>query len=160
MATEKQIRANRINSLRGGVKTAEGKAAVRLNAVSHGFFSKDVVLPGEDQRLLIDLRESLTAEVKPVGEMETLLLEMIISASWRIRRILNYEQKNARSAIDYRYSINDKIIHYIQTLQRQVYRAMHELERLQSARIKAAGPAPGTGSIVSAISSPDNPTEK
>lgn len=48
MTTEKQIEANRLNALKGGVKTGQGKAAVRLNAVSHGLLSKEVLLPGED----------------------------------------------------------------------------------------------------------------
>jgi hypothetical protein len=56
VSSEKQIQANRINALKGGVKTAEGKAAVRLNAVSHGFFSNSVLLPGEDRHLLEELR--------------------------------------------------------------------------------------------------------
>ena len=47
MTSEKQILANRLNALKAGVKTEEGKAAVRLNAVTHGFFSKAVLAPGE-----------------------------------------------------------------------------------------------------------------
>jgi len=43
MTTEKQIQANRLNALKGGVKTEEGKAAVRLNAPSHGFFCNEVL---------------------------------------------------------------------------------------------------------------------
>jgi hypothetical protein len=72
MATEKQIRANRLNALKGGVKTEEGKAAVRLNAVSHGFFCNEVLLPGEDAGLLNALSEKYMSELQPVGELETL----------------------------------------------------------------------------------------
>jgi hypothetical protein len=34
MASEKQIQANRLNALKGGVKTEEGKAVIRLSALS------------------------------------------------------------------------------------------------------------------------------
>ena len=46
MASEKQIAANRENATKAGVKTPEGKLAVKLNAVSHGIFSKEALLPG------------------------------------------------------------------------------------------------------------------
>ena len=59
MSSEKQIAANRQNALKAGVKTAQGKLAVRLNAVSHGLFTKDVLLPGEDAKLLAKLRDNM-----------------------------------------------------------------------------------------------------
>jgi hypothetical protein len=43
LAAEKQIQANRLNGLKGGVKTMEGKAVSRMNALSHGFFCNDVL---------------------------------------------------------------------------------------------------------------------
>ena len=39
MASEKQIAANRLNGLKGGVKTLAGKAISCLNAVSHGMYA-------------------------------------------------------------------------------------------------------------------------
>jgi hypothetical protein len=154
MTNAKQIQANRINAVKGGVKTDAGKAKSRLNAVSHGFFSKELVLPGEDERLLSELRDNLFAEVQPAGEMERLFLEIIISAVWRIKRLLNFERKNVRLSTDYRYPTPDKIMQYINTLQRQIYKAIHELERLQNARIKDAGSSAHIDSILNAISGP------
>ena len=40
MATIKQIKANRKNAIKGGVKTKEGKAISSQNATKYGFFSK------------------------------------------------------------------------------------------------------------------------
>jgi hypothetical protein len=159
MTTEKQIQANRINALKGGVKTEAGKQKVRLNAVTHGFFSNDILFPGEDRQYLIDLRERLTAEVQPVGEIETLLLETFILGYWRIKRLVDYEKRNVRLSNDYRYSLPEKIMRYINTLQRQNYRAVHELEKRQKARLKASCPPPDIASIVAAISNPDNRPE-
>jgi hypothetical protein len=98
MASEKQIAANRQNAFKAGVKTAQGKLAVRLNAVSHGLFTQDVLLPGEDAKLLAKLRDNMHAELKPVGELETILVERIISSAWRLKRTLHSEQTYGRPA--------------------------------------------------------------
>ena len=98
MASEKQIAANRENAVNAGVKSPEGKMAVRLNAVSHGLFSKESLLPGEDADLLAQLRNNCLAELNPVGELETILVERIISSTWRLRRALRTEQTYGRPA--------------------------------------------------------------
>ncbi len=159
MATEKQIQANRINALKGGVKTEQGKGKIRLNAVSHGFFSKDLLLPGEDLHLLAELRERLTAEVQPEGEMETLLLELIISSCWRIKRLAAYEKNNVGISTDYLDPLPEKILHYTNTLERQLYKAIHELEKLHNTRLKAECHSPDIASIISAISNPASQPE-
>ena len=88
MTSDKKAEANRRNALKStGPKTPEGKAAVRLNAVKHGLLSQDVLLPGEDDAALRELGERLIAELKPEGELEHLLLERIIAAYWRLRRL-------------------------------------------------------------------------
>ncbi len=147
MATEKQIQANRLNALKGGVKTAEGKMAVRLNAVTHGFFSKDLLIPGEDLAMMDDLRENYISELEPVGELETLLVERIVSSAWRLRRLVrsekalyyihNYKAGDSSETIrliDYTHESLPSYMRYEVTLERHVYRAMHELERLQKMR--------------------------
>lgn len=110
--------------------------------------------------MLNELREKLTAEVQPVGEVETLLLEIIISASWKIKRLFTYERKNARFSADYRYQMPDKMMRYTAALQRQIYKAIHELERLHNKRIETEGNSFDIDSIISAISNSDILTEK
>jgi hypothetical protein len=70
-----------------GPKTPEGKAAIRLNAVRHGLLSREVLLPGEDEDTLRELNERLRDELQPVGEMESLLVDRIVTAYWRLRRL-------------------------------------------------------------------------
>jgi hypothetical protein len=70
-----------------GVKTPEGKAAARLNAVKHGLFSEQLLLLGEDEEALRELSEHLRAELRPVGYLENLLVKRIIAACWRPRRL-------------------------------------------------------------------------
>src|SRR5215208_389152 len=91
MASRKQIQANRQNALKStGPKTPEGKDTARLNATKHGLLSQEV-LPGEDEETRKELAERLRAELQPVGEMESLLVERIIDATWRLRRLSRVE---------------------------------------------------------------------
>ena len=88
MTSEKKAQANRRNALKStGPKTPEGKAAVRLNALRHGLRSEKILLPGEDEEALRELGERLRNELQPAGELENLLVDRIISAYWRLRRL-------------------------------------------------------------------------
>src|SRR5215211_4673 len=88
MASKKQIEANKRNALKStGPKTPKGKALARLNATKHGLLSQEVLLPEEDEDALKELAERLRAELQSVGEMESLLVERIISSTWRLRRL-------------------------------------------------------------------------
>jgi hypothetical protein len=88
MTSEKKAQANRQNALKStGPKTPEGKDAVRLNAMKYGLLCQEVLLPGEDEEALRELSEHLWTELKPVGEMENLLVDRIIASHWRLRRL-------------------------------------------------------------------------
>ncbi len=88
MASEKQVRANRRNALKStGPKTPEGKATVSLNATRHGLLSKEILLPVEDEDAFVELAERLRQELRPVGELEALLVDRIVAAQWRLRHL-------------------------------------------------------------------------
>jgi hypothetical protein len=88
MTSDKKAEANRRNALKStGPKTPEGKDAVRLNALRHGLLSQEILLRGEDEEALRELDEHLRKELQPVGELENLLVDRIISAYWRLRRL-------------------------------------------------------------------------
>ena len=92
MTSDKQVQANRRNALKStGPKTPEGKVAVRMNAKTHGLRSQEVLLPGEDEEALKELDENLRAELQPVGEHENLLVDGIVAAHWRLRRLRRVE---------------------------------------------------------------------
>jgi hypothetical protein len=210
MASEKQVQANRRNALNStGPRSAEGKQRSRLNAVKHGLLSEFLLLPGEDPAALDELSAELRAELAPVGEQEELLVERMIGAAWRLRRLVKVETgifaahisrqrvTTARGkAAQYETSVltelrtsgvritdeaghkralaevaaagtlgdpevrelgqaflNDarhgdalsKLSRYESALERTFYTALRELERLQSARVRAL---PATGSEV------------
>jgi hypothetical protein len=88
VTSDKKAEANRRNALKStGPRTPEGKAAVRLNALKHGLLSEEILLPGEDEGALRELTERLKAELQPVGELENLLVDRIVAAYWRLRRL-------------------------------------------------------------------------
>jgi hypothetical protein len=160
MTSEKQIQANRRNTQKStGPNTPEGKSAVRHNALKHGLLAEDVLLLGEDRDELRELSERLIAELRPEGELEDSLVEQIIAARWRLRRlrlvetgIFNREISRATSgALAPTHSqttmlglsfIRDanganafsKLSRYEIPIERSFYRALHELQRLQAAR--------------------------
>jgi hypothetical protein len=92
MTSERQKSANRANALHStGPKTQEGKAAVRFNACRHGILARDVVLPGEDADAFEDLWDQVRADLSPVGPIEELLVDRIVNATWRLRRLARAE---------------------------------------------------------------------
>jgi hypothetical protein len=86
MSTEAQIKANRQNAKKStGPKTAEGKAAVSKNAVKHGLFT-DALIRGENPADYVVFHDEMLADLAPVGAVETMLAERVISLWWRLRR--------------------------------------------------------------------------
>jgi hypothetical protein len=173
MTTEKQIQANRLNAQKAGVKTEAGKAISRLNAITHGLLSQEALLPGEDGELYDNLRTKYMVELKPVGELETFLVERIVSSSWRLKRILQTEKKYSRNLsedengreirfVDYRNPSWQCAMKYEITLERQIYKAVKELERIQKIRLAAAdetSSVTGVQVIADNVILPDNTSQ-
>ncbi len=158
-ASLKKFEANRMNAL----KSARPKSAspCRLNATRHGVLSGEVLVRGENRKALKRLRDRFNAELAPVGIMEEILVDRIVSSVWRLKRCLRVERrviefKEADDELDTRFfnpagdsrkaegqkalrvtrdkERIDVILRYETTLERQIYRALHELIRLKCAR--------------------------
>jgi hypothetical protein len=87
MASAAQVLANRLNAQKStGPRTAEGKAVVSQNAVKHGLLAKEVVIKGEDPGEFGFYRDQMLGELAPVGQMEAVLAERVVSLSWRLQR--------------------------------------------------------------------------
>ena len=138
---------------RRGPRTAEGKARVRMNAVSHGISAQHAVIPGlERAEDWESHRAAILSSVAPDGALETALAERAAHALWRLRRVTAFEthaladrQVMATSADDpLRFAPRpediDKIVRYEAHLGRQFYQALHELEALQARRLGRAAP--------------------
>jgi hypothetical protein len=87
MATQAQILANRRNAQKStGPRTAGGKAVSAKNATKHGLFAQDNVVISENQADFDALRDEMVEELDPVGVMESILAERIVSLTWRLKR--------------------------------------------------------------------------
>jgi len=151
MTSKKQLIANRENGKLGGPKTEAGKAAVRLNSVTHGLLSKEVLLKGEDAAELNRLRNNFMAELAPEGELETMHVDLITACLWRLKRA--YIAETAMLNHDFNYymlhpevkpslNVKENLSRYETMIDRQMTRAIHELERKQRIRKGENTPAP------------------
>jgi len=88
MATQKQIEANRKNAARStGPKSEQGKAAVRYNALTHGFRSKELdLLPEEDAEGFQANLDAWFADYAPTNPTETRLVRQAAILSWKLDR--------------------------------------------------------------------------
>ena len=140
--SQKQLEANRQNAKLGGVKTEEGKAVSRYNALKHGLLSEKVLMKGEGQAELEELGQRIRGELKPRSEIEMLLTDRIVANFWRLKRAMTKEEKSVFS--DYGGMENDADIffRYETMLERGIYKALHELQRIQAARNGEKTPLP------------------
>jgi hypothetical protein len=87
MTTEARIIANRLNAQKStGPQTPQGKAVVSQNALKHGLSARHDVITSESQADFDLHRDALLAELHPIGPMESILADRIVSLSWRLKR--------------------------------------------------------------------------
>jgi hypothetical protein len=90
--SEKKRAANRANARKStGPRTPEGKARASLNAISHGLFCKDLVLPGESRETFDLLRRLWISSLNPQDTAELWLVDRIVAANWKLRRLQESE---------------------------------------------------------------------
>lgn len=161
MTTEKQIKANRRNAQRStGPKTPKGKATVAGNAVKHGLNGRDVVLSSEDGQLLGEMQVEMRLQFQPEGALETFLVKRVAAGIWRLHRLLRVEAAlfdepeafvfdeskglGARFRAQTRHGANSfaTLYRYESSIDRCLYRALHELQRLQATRMGEDVPPP------------------
>ena len=100
-----QVEANRTNCRKStGPKTAEGKAMSRMNAVKHGILSREVVLRGENrgerEREFESLYRWYREYLEPVGPLEEMLVERIVTTYWRLHRVVIAERGEITRSVD------------------------------------------------------------
>ena len=167
MTTVAKIESNRRNAQRStGPRTPKGKATSSQNALRHGLLSSQVALPDEDLEALGRFHKELVEQLDPSGPLEEVLAERIAGNAWRLRRVGRLEtgvlahrmidaqtdQTEARRDTDPIAAgvIRDaagadalsKLSRYERSLERGLYRALHELQRLQDTRSGRHVPPP------------------
>lgn len=94
MATKQQIEANRKNALKStGPNTLEGKEIASKNSFKHGLHVSDAVIGTENPDEFNKHRELIVKELAPVGPMESILAQRIITLSWRLKRTESIQTK-------------------------------------------------------------------
>jgi hypothetical protein len=84
----KQLRANRRNAQAStGPRTQDGKARSALNAVDHGIFCKELLMPGEDPLELQTFCDQLLNALQPRDALESSIAAQYVEAKWRMRRV-------------------------------------------------------------------------
>jgi hypothetical protein len=163
MTSEQQAEANRLNALKStGPRTAAGKAVVALNGIKHGLLSREVLIKGESEADLVDFGRRLRRQLAPVGELELLLLDRMVSNAWRLRRlvaveaaIFNNEYEPHQAFYNSGHGTMGTLSRYEVTLERSFYKALHELQRLQAARRGEQVPIPQVVDVEASVSGRD-----
>ena len=123
--------AARVNGAQSnGPVTAEGKAASAMNALRHGFTSKQVVLPGEDQAAFDRLRADCIKRFRPQGELETELVETIAASTWRLKRVMQMESNLLTGENTDPLKALSLLMRYENQLNRTLYKAIDQVKEL------------------------------
>lgn len=161
MSSEAQVAANRQNAAKStGPRTTAGKLACSGNALRHGVLSTVPVLPCEKAEEWEAHRNATVESLSPATYMEGVLADRIASTLWRLRRVNGYEVSathfRTQNPLDMELAASgygdgplilasdpvlERVQRYETHLERSLYRALHELERLQATRT-GSGSAP------------------
>ncbi len=162
MTTESQIQANRLNALKStGPKNAVNTS---FNALKHGLLSKELCVKrkwiNENPREYKQLLQFLLNDLKPTSVIESILVERIAQAYWRLRRVQRAEHAfmlandrsnkylfvtrteeekntlNQESMPAPPMGIADTLGRYETMLEKQIYRAINQLEKMRQEPVK------------------------
>jgi hypothetical protein len=84
-----------------GPRTRLGKERSKRNALKHGIFSKEVLLPGESQAEFDSLLRGLREHFQPVGKFEKDLVDLLALTRWHQRRVLIAETAEIQAGIEF-----------------------------------------------------------
>jgi hypothetical protein len=103
--TPEKLEANRRNAEKStGPKTENGKTVSKLNALKHGLLAQTVVVCGhklkESTNEFKKLCQDFYTDLNPVGPLEEMLVDQIISLTWRLRRARTAESGEIALSVD------------------------------------------------------------
>ena len=155
--SQKQLEANRKNAKLGGVKTIRGKNKIKYNAMKHGLLAKQIIVENDEKKEYFNLSSKLYDELNPESEIEKILVERVITNTWRLRRCLQIEmtsmdyqrdktmtgirlddsegqivQKSKISMINSKEM--EKILRYESMIEKGLFKALNELQYIKSKR--------------------------
>lgn len=109
-----QIAANQRNALKStGPRTTAGRTVSKMNALKHGILSRQVLVRGlhgkENAREFLALHQRFTDELQPVGPLEEMLVDQIVTAHWRLRRALTAESGEVALSVDHGHWTRERV---------------------------------------------------
>ena len=91
------------------------------NAMKHGLYSRETILPGEHEREYNELVSEMMEEWSPEGPTEMMLVEELVSLTWKYRRLRRLEAASLKAQVDRNQDHNEAM------------EILEDLERLQPA---------------------------
>ena len=166
MATAESTSSARAEANRRNAQKSTGPkdtSRTRLNALKHGLLTKEILLKGEDKQALERLGKRLRVELAPKRELESILVDRIVSSAWRLKRALkveadfleaqyedckydDYNEVERSSEVAWGLVVTrhlggshswSNLVRYETAIEKQIYRALNALHELQSARRRA-----------------------
>jgi len=94
MSSQTKIDSARANGAKShGPKTEEGRQKSSRNALKHGLYSSSVVLNTEPRKQYNEMLDAYLLELQPQGPVELDLVEEMVAAKWRQRRLRAIESE-------------------------------------------------------------------
>ena len=157
MSTERQIEANRRNSLQStGPRTAEGKAVSSQNALKSGLDADSQFVIGESRQEFAELQDEYLDRFLPRTPDERFLVDTLLRNEWLPRRLFRVEAqlweyhtlRASRSegvplgeAFATAGTVFMRLHRRVAHAERSYKEALRDLQRLQAARQSAPAPA-------------------
>jgi hypothetical protein len=143
-SSPRKIEANRRNAQKStGPKTSRGKAMSSFNSISHGLLSKRLpFMYGRGKRQFNHMLTSLQRDLEPVGTLEEVLVEKIAQEYWRLGVAARHEAEAFEQRNPFSGHWLPTIMRYQTTINRQLFQAMNQLERVQRLRKGENVPSP------------------
>ena len=92
MSSQRKIDSARANGAKShGPKTEAGRKISSRNAVTHGLYSKGVVIAKESTEQYQEMLDAYIQQFQPIGPVELDLVEEMVAAKWRQRRLWSIE---------------------------------------------------------------------
>jgi predicted nucleic acid-binding protein len=117
MSSQQKIDSARANGAKShGPKTDAGRKISSQNAVTHGLYANAVVLPSESHEQYQETLDAYLQQFQPEGPIEHDLIEEMVAAKWRQRRLwaieadlLEVEMLEQKAEVDAKYTGYDAI---------------------------------------------------
>jgi hypothetical protein len=121
-----------------GPKTQSGKSRSSKNAVTHGLRAKKIenAVPPALRQQYETLRRDYQSEYKPVGAIESTLLDMLIFAAWQLYKVREMElYADIDLGVMGSFGTSEKLSRYRASHERLMFRSLNQLRQIQQERL-------------------------